>query len=85
MKLTYKDFKVGQKLVCIKQTTDTYLDDERLILNEVYIINDLDFHFPNSVCVKLQGPYYHHYEFVPIECFSDVAHNRNIKFEELGI
>ncbi len=85
MELNYKDFEIGQKLICIKLTTDTYNDDERLILNEIYTITDLDFHFPNKVCVKLKGPYYHHQEFVPIECFSDVAYNRELKLNQLGI
>lgn len=49
MELNYKDFEIGQKLICIKLTTDTYNDDERLILNEIYTITDLDFHFPNNV------------------------------------
>ena len=85
MKLNYKDVKIGQELICIKQTTDNYTDDERLILNESYTIEDLDFHFPNKVCVKLKGPYYFHNEFVPIECFSDVAYKRNLKLNQLGI
>ncbi len=79
MELNYKDFEIGQKLICIKQTTDTYNDDERLILNETYTVTDLDYHFPNKVCVRLKGPYYHHQEFVPIECFSDVGYNRELK------
>lgn len=86
---TYEDFKIGQKLICVKLNTENYkggeLDNERLIIGEEYIITDLDFHFPNSVCVKLKGPYYTHEEFVPIECFSDIAYIRNKKLKQLGI
>lgn len=85
MELKYSDFKIGQEIICIKQTAEGYLDDERLILNESYTITDVDWHFPNKVCVKLKGPYYTHEEFVPIECFSDLAYKRNLKLEEIGI
>lgn len=85
MKLTYKDFKIGQKLTCVKLDTEGYnggdFDNERLILNETYTIKDLDFHFPDRVCVKLRGPYYHHPEFVPIECFCDIAYIRDKKLD----
>ena len=88
-KLTYKDFKIGQKLVCVNLSVDGYFggefENERLILNEIYVIDDLDLHFPNRVCVKLKGPYYFHSEFVPIECFSNVAYIRDKKLKELGI
>lgn len=47
-------------------------------------VTDLDFHFPNSVCVKLKGPWYFHQEFVPIECFSDIS-VRDQKLTDLGI
>lgn len=87
--LTYKDFKIGQELVCVKLETENYrggdADDERLIIGETYKINDLDFHLHDRVCVKLKGPYYKHYEFVPIECFSDVAFIRDKKLTDLGI
>jgi hypothetical protein len=87
--LTYKDFKIGQKIICIKTSTDTYKggdkDNERLILGKTYTITDLNYHFPNAVCVKLMGPYYTHNEFIPIECFSDIAYIRNKKLDDLGI
>lgn len=87
MKLTYKDFKEGQILTCIKLNSDDYNGGEegntRLILGEKYKITDVDFHFPNRVCVKLKGPYYFHEEFVPIECFVDTAYIRNEKIEKI--
>ena len=88
-KLTYKDFKIGQNLVCINLNGHGYFggefENERLILNKTYIIDDLDLHFPTRVCVKLKGPYYYHSEFVPIECFVDVAYIRDKKLNDLGI
>jgi len=92
-KLTYKDFEVGQVLTCIKldhhSVVGNYiggeLDNERLILGEKYTIADLEFRFPNKVCVKLKGPFYFHSEFVPIECFCDISDLRDKKLKQLGI
>jgi hypothetical protein len=40
MNLSYRDFKIGQKLICIKQKSESYnggdKDDERLIIGEKY-------------------------------------------------
>jgi hypothetical protein len=87
MNLSYKDFKIGQKLICIKQNTESYRggeeDNERVIIGETYTITDIDFHFPHQVCVKLKGPYYFHEEFVPIECFVDVAYMRDYKINQI--
>jgi len=89
MQLSYKDFKIGQKIICVKNDTEHYnggeKNNERIIIGGTYEITDLDFHFPNSVCVKLTGPWYFHSEFVPIECFSDIAYIRDIKLKDLGI
>ncbi len=85
--LTYKDFKIGQVLICVKLDCVGYTggeeDNERLIIGEKYIVEDTDFHFPNKVCVKLKGPYYKHTEFVPIECFVDVSYNRDFKIDQI--
>lgn len=91
MKLTFKDFKVGDIVICVKQTVESLSgnyyggepDNERLIIGENYKIEDVDFHFPNSICVKLKGPYYYHSEFVPIECFSDIAYVRDLKINKI--
>ena len=86
-KLIYSDFKIGQTLTCIKLDVDGYYggdsDNERLILGEKYVIEDLDFHFHNRVCVKLKGPYYFHEEFVPIECFCDLAYLRDFNIDKI--
>jgi hypothetical protein len=87
-KLTYSDFKIGQTLTCIKLGAGYYggdSDNERLILGERYVIEDLDWHFPNRVCIKLKGPFYFHSEFVPIECFCDISDLRDKKLKQLGI
>jgi len=86
-KLTYIDFKVGQVLTCVKLNTHDYNggdeDNERLIIGEKYKITDLEFRFPDRVCVKLKGPYYFHEEFVPIECFADIAYLRDMKIDQI--
>lgn len=87
VKLTYSDFKIGQTLICVKQNSGDYyggdVDNERLIVGESYIIDDLDWHFPDRVCVKLKGPYYFHSEFVPIDCFCDIAYKRNYRIDQI--
>ena len=77
-------FKIGQRVICYFNENDlsdeVYIqwnrffndpDNERLIFNEIYEIEDIDIHFPKKICVKLKGPYYFHYEFVPEEFFID--------------
>lgn len=87
--ITFKDFKIGQPLICVKQQTSDYLGGSpgkvRLILGETYTITDLEFRYPDRVCVKLKGPYYFHEEFVPIECFDTISQIRDQKLDQLGI
>ena len=79
-------FEIGDEVICIKTTASGYIHlNEMLVLGESYVINDIDFHFPNKVCVELKGPYYFHYEFIPEECFSKIAAIRDKKLKELGI
>jgi hypothetical protein len=68
--LTYEDFEIGQKVIC--RVSEKY-DKERLYdiyLTEgkTYIITDLDFHFPDAICVKKDNK---HEAFFPIEIFVD--------------
>ena len=91
IKLTYKDFKIGQKVTCTKnmlidsksgQNNDWWV--ERLDIGKEYIIDDLDWHFQDSMAVKLDSVYYKHIEFVPIEFFyDDVAEKREKKLNQL--
>lgn len=78
-----KNYKIGQSLRCVQLTYREYIDDERLILNEVYTITDIDYHFPGKICVKLKGPYYFHEEFVPVECFEDISVIRDYRINEI--
>jgi|LauGreDrversion4_2_1035121.scaffolds.fasta_scaffold04375_6 hypothetical protein len=79
-------FEIGDEVICIKTTASGYIHlNEMLVLGESYVINDIDFHFPNKVCVKLKGPYYFHYEFILEECFSKLSEIRDKKLKELGI
>lgn len=86
-KKTYKDFKIGQTIICAKLNADNYNggdeDNERLILGESYTITDIDLHFPHRVCVKLKGPFYYHNEFIPIECFDDIQAKRDLKINQI--
>ena len=87
--ITYKDLKIGDILTCVKLKTNDYnggdVDNERLILGDHYKVTDIDYHFPDRVCVKLKGPYYFHQEFVPIECFDLISAIRDKKLKDLGI
>ena len=90
-------FKIGQRVICyfnesdlseemIKQWNRVFNDheNERLVLNETYEIDDIDIHFPRKICVKLKGPYYFHSEFVPEEFFTDdKSVIRNEKIESI--
>ena len=78
-------FEFGEEIICIKTTASGYNGDERLILGERYVIDDIEYNFRNRVCVKLKGPYYFHHEWVPQECFSKLSVIRNQKLKELGI
>ena len=56
-KLTYKDFEIGQTVVCVKLGTEEHhnrdidLWEQHLTIGKKYIIEDLDFHFFDSICV----------------------------------
>jgi hypothetical protein len=86
-KKNYTDFKIGQIVICVKLNADNYNggdeDNERLILGEQYTVTDVDVHFHNKICVKLKGPFYFHNEFVPIECFSDIQAQRDLKIDQI--
>ena len=76
-------FEIGDKVRCIANTCEGYNDDERLVVGETYTIKDIDFHFPNKICVKLKGPYYFHREFVPEQLFDKVSLIRESKINEI--
>jgi len=83
IKLTYKDFEIGQKVVCCE--SETY-DKERLYdiwmtVGKIYTITDLDFHFPDKICVKTDNKSSHG-AFLPIECFADEVEMLRISREK---
>jgi hypothetical protein len=83
LKKTYKDFEIGQTLLCVKNTTHYYCDDERLVVGNYYQVTDVDYHFQDRICIKLTGPFYFQEEFAPIECFSDIQALRELRIDEI--
>lgn len=69
-KLTYKDFKIGQKVVCreSKKYNKDNLYDIYMTVGKIYTITDLDFHFPYSICIKKDNG---GSMFLPIDNFVD--------------
>jgi hypothetical protein len=85
-KLTYKDFKIGQKVICVKLGTDENDNrdsdfwEQHLTIGKEYVINDLDFHFPDRLCVRSDNG---NLMFFPIELFSDNQYVRKLKLEKI--
>lgn len=77
-KLTYKDFKIGQKVTCVA-IDDFY--EQHLTVGKSYKIEDLEFHFPDAICVKSDNGKIS--MFMPIKLFSDVKYIRKLKLEKL--
>ena len=86
-KVDYTNFKLGQKVTCLRIESENEKGsfwEERLIVGEEYIIEDLEYRFPDRICVKLKGPYYTHSEFVPAEFFwDDIIEKRDKKINEI--
>lgn len=79
-KLTYKDFKIGQKITCVK--IDNHFYDQHLTKGKIYIIEDVDFHFVDKICIRCDNN--KTLMFMPIEFFSnDLKIIRKIKLEKL--
>lgn len=49
---TYKDYEIWQLVTCVK--VDDFFD-QHLTVGKQYEIDDVDFHFPDSICVKTDG------------------------------
>ena len=77
-KLTYKDFKIGQKVTCIK--VDDFWE-QHLTVGKKYKIEDLDFHFPNAICVRSDNKKVS--MFIDIEFFSDIKYLRKLKLKKI--
>ena len=80
-KLTYKDFKIGQKVFCCKVIDDDFWE-QHLTLNKKYIIEDLDFHFSEKICVRSDNDKIS--MFMPIDFFTDIKYLRKLKLEKLN-
>ena len=69
-KLTYKDFEIGQKVVCCDQYDKEGLYNVYMTVGKTYTIIDLDFHFWDKICItKDNGGGM----FFPIDNFVDDA------------
>lgn len=84
-KLTYKDFKIGQKVTCVKLTTienpnnDFY--EQHLTIGKSYKIEGIDFHFPDAIVVRSDNNKIS--MFFPIELFSGLKTIRKLKLKKL--
>jgi len=76
--LTYKDFKIGQKVTCVK-VDDTV--DQHLTVGKQYVIKDVDFHFWDAICVRSDNNKIS--MFMKIKYFSDIKYVRKLKIEKL--
>lgn len=82
-KLTYKDFKIGQTVLlsgCGEKQEEEMLYNIYLTLGNYYVITDLDFHFPNKICInKDNGGGI----FIDIKYFDNVQKQRDINIDKL--
>ena len=83
---TYKDFEIGQNVV-LTGTLDGDSEKEKeelyniyLTLGKTYEITDLDFHFPNSICITKDNGYG---MFINIKYFDNVQRQREIIIDKL--
>lgn len=79
-KLTYKDFKIDQTVTCVKFDDNDFYD-QHLTIGKNYKINDVDFHFPDKICIFSDNERIH--IFMPIEFFVDIKYVRKLKLEKL--
>jgi len=78
-KLKYSDFKIGQKVTCIK--TDDFHEDH-LTVGKKYTIEDLDFHFHDAICVRSDNKKVS--MFFKISYFSDNNYVRKLKLQKIN-
>lgn len=82
----YTNFKIGQKVMCLNlnSSDESEFWKDRLVIGETYEVEDLEFRFPDRICVKLKGPHYFHSEFVPCWFFYDSLQEiRDKKIDEI--
>lgn len=78
-KLTYKDFKIGQTVTCVK--VDNFYD-QHLTVGKKYRIEDVDYHFPDSIWVRCDNKKLS--MFINIEYFSDNQYVRKLKLQKIN-
>lgn len=81
-KLTYKDFKIGQKVTCVSYDNNNDFYDQHLTIGKSYIVEDVDFHFPDSIVVRSDNNKIS--MFFPIKLFTDLKCVRKLKLEKLN-
>jgi hypothetical protein len=83
--LTEENFKIGQKVTCVKVRTSEMPDDDfwkqHLTVGKEYKITDIDCHFQNKIVVKSDNKKTE--MFMPIELFVDVKYVRKLKLKKL--
>lgn len=85
---TYKDFKIGQLVTCVKISTNKndnrYSDfwEQHLTVGRQYEIRDLDFHFCDSICIRSDNNRTE--MFVPIELFVGLKIQRKNKLNKIN-
>jgi hypothetical protein len=84
---TYKDFEIGQSVICILNDTERLPHDfleQHLTVGKLYIVEDTDFHFPDSIVVQSDNGKIS--MFFPVECFeTDINIIRKKKYKRLKI
>jgi len=84
-KLTYKDLKIGQKVVCVKtDVSDHYGDfwEQHLTVGKTYNIDDVNFHSPDRIAVLSDNKKVT--MFMPIELFSNNQYVRKLKLKKIN-
>jgi hypothetical protein len=79
--LTYKDFKIGQKVTCVSYDNNADFYEQHLTIGKTYEVEDVEFHFPNKIAIKSDNGLT--YMFFPIKLFSDLKCVRKLKIEKL--
>ena len=79
--LTYKDFKIGQKVTCVTYDNSPDFYEQHLTIGKTYKIEDVDFNFPNSIVVKSDNGKIS--MFFPIKLFTNIKMIRKLKLEKL--
>lgn len=84
-KLTYKDFKIGQTVICDNIGNDDvsqYFWEQHLTIGKKYIIEDLEFRFPDQICVRSDNNKVS--MFCPILLFSSIKTSRKKKLKKIN-